>query len=949
MFRIILKRIYNDKWLYFSLLIGMIMTLAMMTAIPIYTEGITHRMLVKDLESEQLRTGEFPGSLSYEAIYKRVPDESKKAETYMYFNKKITTENMKALDVELLSKQYYMELNSFLLEKTETTGRRNPKYLTLASIYNLEEHVELEKGDFYSKEKVDGVYEAIISKKALIKNQLQLNKIYSLEVSNDQSIKVKIVGVYKQRANTDGFWTKENEDNEDQLLIDFKLLYTDFVKEQGQLLSRSVWHYSLNYRDIKIANIEELMQNYDSHKKWRDKYNTILNIDFSAKSTLEKYSQRQKELKLTLLILLLPVQIIILIFIFMISQLIVNNDANEIAVLRSRGGSRKKIIQLYFYETLLLAVLALVIGVPLGVGITNTLGSANGFLEFVNRVPLKINLNSQIIYFNIVGILFLIITLMIPVIRSTKYSIVSYKQRSMKNKKKPLWQKFYLDVVLLALSMYALYQYTNQQKTLEVTGASGMDISIDPFIFMASTFFVLGIGLLFIRVYPLIMNFILKLGKKSWSTSVYISLLQICRSKGVEQFLMIFMIFTLSIGFFSANSARTLNKNVEDRIQYEIGSDIRLQPSFRSNQIEVIEGGNSGGVGDVNIANMQQDKSLRYMEPNLTDYKTVDGIKEITKVFRTNKGTVLAGDKWVTDIKIMGVIPSQFGRIAWFRNDLLPYHINGYLNLLSRNKKLVLLSTAFEEKYKIQIGDSIRLELSEDVYSEHIVGGFIEYWPTFNRYQGLDEETNELLAVGNLSYMQNSTLVLPYEVWLSTNETFNSANIYTMIKEKKLKITDLRNASQEIIEKKNDPMLQGINGALTIGFLFTMLISFIGFIIYWIIAIKSRNLQFGIYRAMGMSFTNVMKILFFEQILVSFISILAGIIIGGLASDLFIPLLQIRYSSVEQIPPFKIISSPKDYNKIYLLVVAMLGIGYFMIARVVSKIEVAKILKLGED
>ena len=43
---------------------------------------------------------------------------------------------------------------------------------------------------------------------------------------------------------------------------------------------------------------------------------------------------------------------------------------------------------------------------------------------------------------------------------------------------------------------------------------------------------------------------------------------------------------------------------------------------------------------------------------------------------------------------------------------------------------------------------------------------------------------------------------------------------------------------QKIIESKNDPLLQGFNGMLTLGFIITMFVCVIGFLIYWILSIK---------------------------------------------------------------------------------------------------------------
>ena len=69
-----------------------------------------------------------------------------------------------------------------------------------------------------------------------------------------------------------------------------------------------------------------------------------------------------------------------------------------------------------------------------------------------------------------------------------------------------------------------------------------------------------------------------------------------------------------------------------------------------------------------------------------------------------------------------------------------------------------------------------------------------------------------------------------------------------------------------------------------------MIMCIIGFLIYWILSIKSRTLQFGILRAMGMSFREIIAMILYEQILVSGVAIIIAVVIGSVASDLFVPL-----------------------------------------------------------
>ena len=41
--------------------------------------------------------------------------------------------------------------------------------------------------------------------------------------------------------------------------------------------------------------------------------------------------------------------------------------------------------------------------------------------------------------------------------------------------------------------------------------------------------------------------------------------------------------------------------------------------------------------------------------------------------------------------------------------------------------------------------------------------------------------------------------------------------------------------------KRNDPALEGTNGMLTLGFLVTMGVAFAGFLIYWVLSLRSTT------------------------------------------------------------------------------------------------------------
>ncbi len=727
--------------------------------------------------------------------------------------------------------------------------------------------------------------------------------------------------------------------------MDYRLFRSTLISKEGGLITEAQWNCSYDYHSITLQNLSHITDVHEKQAKWYSRYRGSLEFNMPSIGVLKKYDERADQLRTMLWVLTVPVLIMLIFYIFMVSQLIINHDENGIAVLKSRGASKSQIFLSYLIESAIIGSVAFIFGPPLGLIICGVLGSSNGFLEFVQRTALPISINLKVYGYSLITFIFLVVTMLAPVVVISRTTIVKHKQEKARGRKAPLWKKLFLDLILLLVSGYGIYRYQQQQKVLEETGIKALELQIDPLLFLTSTLFVLGAGLLFIRLYPFLIRFIYWLGRKVWSPVMYISLIQVGRSRGQEQFLMLFIILAISTGLFNANSARTINKNIEDKISYSIGADIRLLAKWENNQPKPSSGPPSMGSA-VTVAKKEP---LRYYEPNYTSYSTLSGTEKATKVMVVKDGKVEASPEWVSGVKIMGIIPNEFAEVAWFRSDLLPHHWFNYLNLLAEAPKAFLLSSDLKEKYKLTEGDTIYISWGEQSYLEGRIYAFIDYWPTYNPNPPQKGMEAQSLVVANLSYIQSKLTVQPYEVWIKKKNDASDKQVNEDIVKRKLSIAEIDYRDQELVKMKNDPLLQGMNGMLTLGFIAAMVISMLGFLIYWIISIQNRVLQFGILRAMGMSLNKVIGMLACEQTLVSGAAILAGILVGGVAGDIFIPLLQIVYSSADQVPPFKIMANAADYIKIYAVIGTMLLMGFLTLWRIISKIRIDQAVKLGED
>ena len=201
--------------------------------------------------------------------------------------------------------------------------------------------------------------------------------------------------------------------------------------------------------------------------------------------------------------------------------------------------------------------------------------------------------------------------------------------------------------------------------------------------------------------------------------------------------------------------------------------------------------------------------------------------------------------------------------------------------------------------------------------------------------------------MGNLSQIQATCGVLPYQIWMKAKGS--TQFIYDYIEESQLQLLSFNDTSAALVSKKNDPIFQGTNGILTVGFIVVLLLCTTGFLIYWILSIQSRSLQFGIFRAMGMSLREILAMLINEQIFISGASIATGAAIGIVASRLYIPLIQIAYAASDNVLPLSIITAQSDFVKLFSVIGIVILVCMIILGVIISRIKIAQALKLGED
>lgn len=934
MLRFVIQKMLNKKWMVLSLLIGNILLISIAAANPLYTDAVLQRTLTTYFSNSISQNNRYP--MTYVIRFGGLSNQNGAVESTLEHIK----DSMGDMDLPVLEMVgSYSVGSSQTVSNLDRTDRRS--VINLNALSNLDDHIEIVAGTNASSEpEADGTIQVVVSETGLQEMNMLLGEYISYKTLKDPDgnyIKMHVVGVFKNKDDSDPYWVQAPGSYQYTVFMNEDLYSSIFLSGKTAKSISAVWYILYDYTALTVSKVGHVMKTVTEFNDYYASISNLSSFDYFG-NLLNNYVNTMIKVRTTFLVLQVPVLILLASFIFMVSKQMLDMEQGEIAVLKSRGASKKQIIGIYLVQSTVTVLISIVIGLPLAFLLVKVLGSANAFLEFVSRKSLQLKMTMEVVYYIVGAAVLSILAMVIPVFRHSNVTIVNHKQRKHRKSDTPLWQKIYLDVIILGISLYGLYNFNAQKEFISQMVLQGR--ALDPLLFLGASLFILGAGLFSLRIIPLLSKLVFTIFKKQWSPALYTSFVRITRTRKQQGFIMVFLIMTIAIGVFNASAARTINNNDEQNLYYTTGADVVIQERWESN---------------ATLVAMDPNLELEYREPDFGHYSALvgKGADAITRVQEERELIVNAGSGTLKDAQVIGINTKEFGETAWFDESLLPEHWYNYLNAMSQNSNAILVSSNFKTNYDYKIGDVINMRFSGKETFRGIIYGFVDFWPGYSPkvytkdFDGLYHDSDNYLIVANLNTMQQTWGIRPYQVWIKATDS--TEFVYDMINEYEIDTTKLIDTSAELVKHKNDAVLQGTNGLLTVGFIVALVLCTVGFLIYWILSIRSRELQFGIFRAMGMSMNEILLMLLNEHLFISGTSIAAGVLVGHLASKLFMPIIQIAYSSVDYALPLRVVSDPSDGIRLAVIIGLMVVICLAILAWIIRSMKIAQALKLGED
>jgi putative ABC transport system permease protein len=965
----VVKRIVNNLNLMLAAVAGLIITVTLVASIPLYSEGMSesllHRqltettdqvqpkssILLRHFEDNTVATGALPqvtpasssssgggadtgggssgGSSSGAAtpaaltntqdVYKKIT-----LDDYNRANKYITDEAPGVLGIPRKLYVTYGQTDSLpLLTRTSDaslTGREFAGYGFVAFVRDFEQHVTMLAGRLPNPQPdANGDIEAAMATAGLDEIGLEVGDRIVVVWENNgvlTPINVHIVGRWYPKDPQETYWFYQLDYFNNAIMVPEQSFFDNVAKPFDGIAHEYAWFSVFDVNAIRSNNVDQVLNGISEVRSHTASILGNVRMEISPEALLQDYQVKLFFLKILLFVLSAPIIGIVLYYITISSGMIIDRQRNEIAVLKSRGAGTGQVVGVYLTEGTLFGALALVVGPILGLLVAQFIGRTYTFLVFSNRALLPVHVTGQTMQFALLAVGMSVGAMVVPAVGAARHSIVTYKQEVARQTRGPFWQRWFLDFLLLGIAGYGYYLLLGRQSILTL-GAAG-DVFSDPLLLLVPALFIFACALIFLRLFPFLINGLTFVGGRYFGVSVLLGLRQIGRQPGQYTRLVLLLTLTLALGTFAASVAKTLDRNYNDRVYYQNGSDLLLVESGTFDEV-----------------------SQTWSFQPVGDHLDVKAVQGVARVFRTTGNANVTGKGRPQEVKMMGIDPPDFARVAWWRQDFADRNFIALLNGMAADEKGAIVDQRFLNDFKLKVGDSVVVNV-KTVPVDFTITGVVRYWPT----QWPD--TDRFFVV-NLDYLFDQIGQSPYDVWAKTDGVTPPAKIVDQLRQHDFIVSRFVDARQTALSLRDDPGRTGIFGILTVGFVIAALLTVLGFMLYSFLSAKRRMQQLGILRAMGLSIRQLVSLFLFEQGFLIALGVVVGTALGVLTGTLFIPFLQIKSEQHAGIPKFVVMTAWDDIFKIYVMFAVILAFAFPAFIWMLARVKIHEAIKFGEE
>ncbi|MCX7681681.1 MAG: FtsX-like permease family protein [Anaerolineae bacterium] len=937
------KRLRSHLLLSVAVTTGLTAAVALATAIPLYADSVSHRMLLEQLSGDQARppfaflfryVGAWNGPLEWEDI--------QAADAYLTTQAANVLGLPPALNVAdggpVVRHVRTDKWQLFPGDESAYAGRQPLEWIALGFLDGLNAHVTIEEGEPLPESAPPHVVPVLASRALANRLGLQVGETYLLVNPSDADhpLSLQIAGIWQPADAASHYWLYPPRSFEDVLLTSetaFRDQVAPAVKKEVGLVA---WYLVADGAAVTSSTVPHLLSRIAALRARLSGLLAGAALDLSPEEPLSIYRQNTVRLTLVLYAFGIPIVGLVLYFVTLVAGMTTRRQQGETVVLRSRGGAKSQIVGLYLLQWSLLGLAALALGWPLGWAAATAMGHIRSFLDFGAGQGVPIRPDWSSLRFGILAVLVSILAAVLPALASARYTIVTHQQELERTLRRPWWQRYLLDLGLLIPTLYG-YILLRRPGRLPLARLTQGDIFANPVLFIVPTLFILSWALLLLRFLPRLMEGLARMSRGARGSLPLLIFHDLSHQVGHIAGPLLLLMLTTALATFSASLALTLDGHLHDRVYYRVGADLRLAEGgefIEQNDRPATPGGSTPPSGD---------ESEGWAFLPIAEHRELPGVRAAVRVGNYAATASLGGR--VETGRLIGLDRLDFPGVAFFRADFAPQSsLIALMNALAGDRRALLVDRRFLARYGLQPGDP--LNLTVDVWGERaeiefVVAGALDLFPSVYPEDGP-------YFVGNLRYLfERLGGLYPYDVWLATAPGSTEA-IIAALNARGVAVSGVWDARSLIAAEQQRPQRQGLFGLLTLGFLAAGLLTIVGLALHTLLSFRERTVELGVLRVLGLSLTQMRLYLAGGLLSLLLIGLLAGTALGMATGQLFIPFLQAESGLYPDTPPLIIRTAWENIALIYVLFAAMTGLSLGVTQGLLQRMRVYEAIKMGE-
>ena len=491
-------------------------------------------------------------------------------------------------------------------------------------------------------------------------------------------VSVVISGLFRRNEPVDEeFWSLEERSlravsGPNFRTLPFFVLQESFFDVVGQSLpkmeSTYAWLLKTDSGRVNAWNAEAALANMGlMNRKLAGTLSTYTQTS-ALDNALREYDKRIFFSRLSMFVVLILIAIVVLYYITTLSSLVIESRRAEVALLRGRGADPAQILTVFALEGIMIAAIAVLASPLLAAASISALGFTPPFGDLTAGTRLTVSITGSAYALSAIGGILSFVALIIPAVQASRIEVATQRQNSARPSTLLASQRYYVDVLLLVVSVFLFLQLTEQGSVL-ATDKFGR-ATADQLLLALPGLVLLASAMVLLRLFPLATTLASRL--LSWRLPVgpVMGLWQMARSPAHYARLSLLLILTAALGIFASSFEATLDRSFTERVLYATGGDITV---FKARAI-----GTGASPGPVPTDGASPELAL------VKAYEDISGVEQISPVVRSvgRDLTKSAGGGF----EMLAMDGKRFGEVAFFRDDFSDKPIKGLLESLEASE-----------------------------------------------------------------------------------------------------------------------------------------------------------------------------------------------------------------------------------------------------------------------